>query len=272
MPKLTLILKNKPLGNYQLRKGDSITIGRREDNSVVIDDPAVSGHHAKIDSMGNRFMIIDLQSKNGSFVNEQLIATHWLMDGDVINIGDHALLYNQKAGKKRAKDKSNEFDDTLIMNSSHHRRMMKKSIPHKSINVVGFWDKGQKRGTVKDVDPRTPPAIAASKKEKTNGTLTYLAGGTGRIELTRKITTIGKHPTSDIVVKGLLLDPTTVTISNEIGGFYFNYIGGLPKPKINDITAGKSVLLTDSDIIEIGSTRLRFSSNPGGQPEKVHSS
>ena len=101
MPKLTLILKNKPLGNYQLRNGASITIGRREDNDVVIDDPAVSGHHAKIDSMGNRFVMIDLQSKNGSFVNEQLITTHWLKDGDVINIGDHALLYNQKAGKKQ---------------------------------------------------------------------------------------------------------------------------------------------------------------------------
>jgi len=271
MPKLTLILKNKPLGNFQLSNGASLTIGRREDNDVVIDDPAVSGHHAKIDSMGNRFMMIDLQSKNGSFVNEQLITTHWLKDGDVINIGDHALLYNQKAGKKRAKDKSNEFDDTLVMNSSHHRRMMKKSIPHKSINVVGFWDKGQKRGTVKDVDPRTPRAIDDSKKEKTNGSLTYLAGGIGRIELTRKITTIGKHPTSDIVVKGLLLDPTTVTISREVGGFYFNYIGGLPKPKINDITAGKSVRLIDSDIIEIGSTRLQFSFTPGRQPEKVDS-
>ena len=271
MPTLTLILKNKPFGNYQLRNGASITIGRSEDNNVVIDDPAVSGHHAKIDSMGNRFVIIDLQSKNGSFVNEQLITTHWLMDGDVINIGDHALLYNQKAGKNGAKDKSKKIDDTLVMNSSQHRRMMKKSTPHKSINVVRFWDKGQNRGTVKDVEPRTPRPIADSKKEKTNGTLTLLAGGNGRIELTRKITTIGKHPTSDIVVKGLLLDPTTVTISKEVGGFYFNYIGGLPKPKINDITAGGSVLLADSDIIEIGSTRLQFSSNPGQQPEKVDS-
>jgi len=269
MPKLTLILKNKPLGNYQLGNGASITIGRREDNDVVIDDPAVSGHHAKIDSMGNKFVIIDLQSKNGSFVNEQLINMHWLMDGDVINIGDHALLYIQNPGNKKTEDESKKIDDTLVMNSSNHRRMMKKSIPHKSINVVGFWDKGQNRGTLKEVDPRTPPAIAAGRKEKNNGTLTYLAGGNGRIELTRKITTIGKHPTSDIVVKGLLLDPTTATISKEIGGFYFNYIGGLPKPKINDITAGESVLLTDSDIIEIGSTRLQFSSNPGRPPEEA---
>lgn len=271
MPTLTLILKNKPLGNYQLRNGVSITIGRREDNDVVIDDPAVSGHHAKIDSMGNRFVMIDLQSKNGSFVNEQLINSHWLMDGDVINIGDHSLLYNQRAGKKRAKDESNKFDDTLDMNSTQHRRMMKKSNPLKSINVVRFWDKSQSRGTVMDVDPQTPRPITNSKKEETDSTLTYLAGGNGRIELTRKITTIGKHPTSDIVVKGLLLDPTTVTISKKVGGFYFNYIGGLPRPKINDVTASESTLLTDSDIIEIGSTRLQFLSNTSGQHEKLDS-
>ena len=71
MPTLTLILKNKPLGNYQLRNGVSITIGRGEDNDVGIDDPAVSGHHAKIDSMGNRFVMIDLQSKNGSNTSGQ---------------------------------------------------------------------------------------------------------------------------------------------------------------------------------------------------------
>ncbi len=101
--------------------------------------------------------------------------------------------------------------------------------------------------------------------------MTYLAGGNGRIKLTRKITTIGKHPTSDIVVRGLLLHPTTVTISKEPDGFYFNYIGGLPKPKINDVTASESTLLTDSDIIEIGSTRLQFSSNTSGQHEKLDS-
>ena len=95
MPTLTLILKNRPLGDYDLIDGGSITIGRREDNDVVIDDPAVSGHHAKIDALGNRFVMTDLQSKNGSFVNEQLIHSHWLKDGDVINIGGHCLAFKQ---------------------------------------------------------------------------------------------------------------------------------------------------------------------------------
>ena len=261
MPTLTLSLKNKTLGDFQLQAGVSITIGRRKDNDVVIEDPAVSGHHAKIDSLGERFVMIDLQSKNGSFVNEQLVNSHWLKHGDVINIGDHALVFEHNRKDPKHNKKSDKFDDTLVMNSTQHRQRMKKSTSHKSINVVRFWDKSQNRGTVKDVEPQTVRPITTSKKEETDGTLTYLAGGNGRIEITRKITTIGKHPDSDIVVKGLLLDPTTVTISKKSEDFYLNYIGGLPKPKINDITVSESTLLTDSDIIEIGSTRLQFSSN-----------
>ena len=83
MPTFTLSFKNKSVGDYQLQKGASLTIGRRDDNDVVIEDPAVSGHHAKIDSLGDRFVLIDLKSKNGTFVNEQLIDSHWLNDGDV---------------------------------------------------------------------------------------------------------------------------------------------------------------------------------------------
>ncbi|MDJ0819043.1 MAG: FHA domain-containing protein, partial [Desulfobacterales bacterium] len=91
MPALELRLKNRLLEKFQLRQGASLTIGRREDNTIVIEDPAVSSHHAKVEALGGRFVLIDLQSKNGSFVNEQLINSHWLKDGDIITIGDHTL-------------------------------------------------------------------------------------------------------------------------------------------------------------------------------------
>ena len=259
MPFLKLKLKSKILGDFQLPEGASLTIGRREDNDVVIEDPAVSGHHAKIESLGERFVLIDLQSKNGSFVNEQLVNSHWLRNGDMINIGDHSLIFIEDEQKTRPEKRTDKFDDTLVMNSTDHRRRMIKSTSHKSINVVRFWDKSQSRGTVKDVDPQTSPSCPKSKPAEANGALIYIAGGKGRIELTRKITTIGKHPSSDIMIKGLLLDPTTATISKETGGYCFNYIGGLPKPKINGIPVRESTLLNDSDIIEIGSTRLQFS-------------
>jgi predicted component of type VI protein secretion system len=72
MSTLTLKLKDDLLGEFQLQDSFSLTIGRGGKNDVIIQDPAVSGHHAKIDPVGDRFVLIDLQSKNGTFVNENL--------------------------------------------------------------------------------------------------------------------------------------------------------------------------------------------------------
>jgi pSer/pThr/pTyr-binding forkhead associated (FHA) protein len=259
MPGLNLKLKNKSIGKYQLQKGLSLTIGRHADNDVVIEDSAVSGHHAKIDSIGNRFVLIDLQSKNGTFINEQLINSHWLKDGDVIDIGEHTLVFEWEEEEQMLGQDSAKSDDTLSLNSTQRRRMMQKSMPHKSINVVRFWDKSANRGEVKNIEAEVSNPVADSETREVAAVLTCLSGGNDPIKLTRKITTIGKHPASDIVVKGLLQDQTAATISREADGFYLNYIGGLPKPKVNDRTVKDATLLNHLDIIEIGSTKLQFS-------------
>ena len=51
MPKLTLKFKNNTIHTYEIAAGRSLTIGRLEDNDIVIENLAVSGHHAKIDSV-----------------------------------------------------------------------------------------------------------------------------------------------------------------------------------------------------------------------------
>jgi len=252
-----LKFKNKSLGEYQFEQGASVTIGRRADNDVIIDDPAVSGHHAKIDSVSDRLVLTDLKSKNGSFVNEQLVSSHWLNHGDIITIGGHALVLHYPEGAKKQAGDSDEFSDTLAMNSTDHRRMMIRSNPNKSINLVKFWDKSQTRGKVRDLEPQI--AEPRGKVQEAAGVLTYLAGGSGQVKLTNKITTIGKDPSSDVVVKGMLVDPTTATIRKEPDGYYLHYIGGLTKPKVNQKIAKESTLLKDLDIIEVGSVKLQFS-------------
>lgn len=259
MPTLTLKLKNNALAEYQVQKGTTLTIGRREANDIVIDDPAVSGHHAKLDFLGDRLVLTDLHSKNGSFVNEQLVHSHWLKDADVITIGGHSLVLKFDSKEQAPADDADDFDETQAMNTTQHRRMMIKSNPTKSINVVRFWDQGQNRGTVRDVEPSASESPIESQITEPVATLVYLAGGSGQIRLTRKITTIGTDPTSDVVLKGLLMDPTSATISKTPEGFCFNYIGGRPRPKINDEPVKSSTFLEVSDIIQIGSARLQFS-------------
>ncbi|MBW1814996.1 MAG: FHA domain-containing protein, partial [Deltaproteobacteria bacterium] len=100
MPVLTLKFKNEFIKDYRLGKGQSMTIGRRNDSNMIIENLAVSGSHAKIDSVGDGFVLTDLQSKNGSFVNDELIASHWLKNGDVITIGKHTILFNYTGGEE----------------------------------------------------------------------------------------------------------------------------------------------------------------------------
>ena len=64
MPTLTLKFKNESIALFNLESGRSLTIGRRNENDIMINNLAVSGYHAKIDSVGEGFVFVDLQSKN----------------------------------------------------------------------------------------------------------------------------------------------------------------------------------------------------------------
>ncbi len=234
MPNLTLKFKDTTLGDYRLQKGHSLTIGRRKNNDVVIENLAVSGHHAKIDSMADGFVLVDLQSKNGSFVNEHLINSHWLKNGDVISIGKHSLDFFYSEDEVMPDDASDEMEKTMVMDTSQHRNMMKKS------------------------NSKIPKPASKGNKNEIIGVLTYLAGGNGKTKLNGKITKLGKHRTSDIVVKGLFVGRTAVTISRRPDGFYLSYVGGLSKPKLNEKSVKQSAILNDLDVIDIGSTKLQF--------------
>ena len=259
MSTLTLKLKDELLGEYQLQDGFSLTIGRRNRNDVVIADSAVSGHHAKIDPVGDRLVLIDLQSKNGTFVNEQLVVSHWLKHGDVISLGNHQLIYNQYGTQQIFDDDIQDLDKTVIMDTSRHRNMMIKNNPTRSINVVRFWDKGHDQNVDRDGQPKTSTPFTPVDDGLPAGVITYLAGGFGKVKLKRKISTIGKHPSSDVVVKGFLVGQTSITITQKPEGFYLTHITGLAKPKVDGNTVKEPIIINDLSIIEIGSAKLQFS-------------
>jgi len=65
----------------------ALTIGRLPDNDVVVADPKASRAHAEIRPVGNGFLLVDLQSTNGTQVNGTTVGEHVLVDGDRIAIG-----------------------------------------------------------------------------------------------------------------------------------------------------------------------------------------
>jgi DNA-binding response OmpR family regulator len=67
--------------------GDSVTLGREPDNDVVLPDRQVSRYHARIERQGPHFVLSDLGSKNGTYLNgEQIQTPRNLRDGDEISV------------------------------------------------------------------------------------------------------------------------------------------------------------------------------------------
>ena len=72
---------------------DTHTLGRHRNNDIVIDDPKVSGFHARLDRSPEGFVLVDLKSRNGSFVNGQKAQSRLLQTGDELRLGTARLIY-----------------------------------------------------------------------------------------------------------------------------------------------------------------------------------
>ncbi len=72
-----------------------INIGRRMDNHLVIDDPRVSRNHVQLRSIKGRFVLFDLNSTGGTYVNGQRANQTVLYPGDVISMAGVPLIFGQ---------------------------------------------------------------------------------------------------------------------------------------------------------------------------------
>ena len=82
-----LVLKEIPLNKEQ------ITIGRRPNNDIQIDNLAISGEHARIVTILNDSFLEDLNSTNGTLVNGQAITRHVLKNNDAVELGKYKLKF-----------------------------------------------------------------------------------------------------------------------------------------------------------------------------------
>ena len=71
---------------------DRLTIGRSHGNTLVLDGAQISRRHAEIVNEGDRFVLRDLGSRAGIFVNDETVSEHTLGHGDQIRIGRHTNL------------------------------------------------------------------------------------------------------------------------------------------------------------------------------------
>lgn len=78
---------------FELSRATALSVGRARANDVVLEDVAVSSQHCRIRPENGGFVVHDLKSTNGTFVNERRVSHHALAEGDVIQIGETWLQY-----------------------------------------------------------------------------------------------------------------------------------------------------------------------------------
>lgn len=233
MPKLVVSFGDKVINEYILDSKPVLTIGRMPGNDVVIKDPTVSRKHARIEFQEGKYLLTDLGSMNGTFVNKVRLSSRSLEHGDVVTIGKHNLAFLLT-------------DDELL-----------------PLNVLENAVKEFRQDTGTDMRMAKSakagsPILFNKAVTGATGVLLFLAGGNGEITLTDESINIGKDLACDIVVRGLFIGKIACTINRSPDGYLLTYVGGPSKPKVDGEFVKGSKMLKEYDIIEIGSVVLQF--------------
>ncbi len=105
-----------------------VNIGRRLDNHVVIDDPRVSRYHAQIRYVRGKFVIFDLNSTGGTYVNGQRSSQSVLYPGDVISLAGLPIIFGQDNPPSGLRPSSGDTAP-LSTQSSERSTAILKTIP-----------------------------------------------------------------------------------------------------------------------------------------------
>jgi len=238
MAKFILTFKGAVIKEYEA--ADVIGIGRRPDNTICIDNMAVSGMHAKIEKKGDEYVLTDLNSRNGTFVNGKRVSQVTLKANDQITIGKHILVLKDRVAESKAvatdtEEEEGRLGDTMLIDMAAQREAMGRE----------------------DAE-----AAAVAKEAEPLGIMTVIpsSGRPVEVELRKKITVIGKGEEADIEIKGLFVGKRSAMISRRPQGYFITQIEGMTKTKLNGepLKPDHLVRLSDGDNIEVGGVRMIF--------------
>ncbi len=103
MPEIIVKLGEKVLNRFFFDK-EILSIGRARDNDIVIENLAVSRNHARIRRQDGSFVLTDLNSANGTYVNGSRINKSEVKDGDLVTVGKHTLVFVMDADPPETPD------------------------------------------------------------------------------------------------------------------------------------------------------------------------
>jgi len=125
MPKLLLKFNAAVIKEVSLEKG-SVSVGRKPDNDIVIDNPAISGHHCKVSLEGGTYYVEDLDSTNGTYVNQKRVKKSGLHNNDVVGIAKHSIVFVDAAATEAA-EAAVDGDATMMISPEKQAELVAAS-------------------------------------------------------------------------------------------------------------------------------------------------
>jgi pSer/pThr/pTyr-binding forkhead associated (FHA) protein len=239
MAKLSLMFEDKlvkevPVGSRP------VGIGRSPDNDLPVDNLAVSNYHARVYFEAGRLVVEDLDSLNGTFVNDLRVERATLHDGDSIWVGKHHIKVDASGDSpapwdtgRKAAAVAPRINETMVLDTKARRDMLQQAAA---------------------MGERTQFAAGRLKVP----TLMVLGGNTDQQEyiLTNKLTVIGKSKMATVKLQGWFKPQLAAQINQRDDGYYVG--PGDKVPTVNGVSIPGPVRLNDGDVIEVCGVRLSF--------------
>jgi pSer/pThr/pTyr-binding forkhead associated (FHA) protein len=238
MPKLTLQFEGRLLKEYSV--GVGLTIGRLPDNAVIIDNPAVSGHHARVFSESGAVILEDLNSTNGTFVNGQETTRRVLRHGDVMLVGKHQLVFDATPEWTMSPPATlSSLGDTVYLDTKQHRELLATLDDARVQAAARAAQKG----------PQVPRRI---------GVLQVIAGRAEQTEydLDAHTSLIGKSGSALVRLQGWFKPAVALAIARSNDGYVATLMGG--RTTINNEPLERRQALQEGDVLNVNGLVLEF--------------
>jgi len=245
MPKLILRYDERELQECAVGT-HPVSIGRLPDNMIVIDNPAVSGRHARVFREGNHYVVEDLKSTNGTFVNEKPIARHTLLEGDTVLVGKHSLVFTLAGGEQApVQDAADPFvpeiGGTMMLDTLKQKQMLS----------------GLEQGRSSQMHSVIPKTAIPAPPVR-NGSVRVVSGKSDQSEytLTAVTTIIGSADTAQIRTKGWFKPKVAAAIARKGDGYTVTPMGAALT--VNGQKVSSRHDLASGDMIEVSGLTLEF--------------
>jgi pSer/pThr/pTyr-binding forkhead associated (FHA) protein len=254
MSKLTLQYEGIVLKEYAV--GAGVTIGRLPDNAVIIDNPAVSGHHARVYLEGAQVVLEDLHSTNGTFVNGRPITRQILQHGDEVLVGKHQLVFDRATVEAPGAVTATPMEglgDTVYLDTKQHRAL-------RATLETARVEAGR------SINPR--PASSAATGPRL-GILRVVAGRVEQdeYELDANTSLIGRSDTALVRLRGWFKPAVAIAIARSGNGYVAIAMGG--KPLVNGERLEGRRDLQDGDVLSVSGLVLEFRWKDGERAESA---